>query len=97
MHLQFLGRVSLFLFFFSLPALMQPLDPARCPSPSQNPILPDSARDQLTESILIGVKISLSPTLAAMFSPGHSQGDRPDTTDLNTLAGAYLPRATCHP
>ena len=53
MHLQFLGRVSLFLFFFSLPALMQPLDPASCSTASLNQPILNTAQYKLAESILI--------------------------------------------
>jgi hypothetical protein len=79
MHLQFLGRVSLFLFFFSLPALMQPLDPASCSTGSLNQPIPNSARDQLAESILNAAKNSSQTTQAAMFgltkpTPGRSPG-----------------------
>ncbi len=98
MHLQFLGRVSLFLFFFSLPALMQPLDPASCSTASLNPFIPDSARDKLAESILNAAKNSAKTTQAAMFvGPDKPQGDRRDATDLSAISIAHFPRATCRP
>lgn len=98
MHLQFLGRVSLFLFFFSLPALMQPLEPASCSTASLNPFIPDSARDKLTESILNAAKNSAKTTQTAMFvRPDQPQGDRQDATDLIAISIAHFPRATCRP
>lgn len=98
MHLQFLGRVSLFLFFFSLPALMQPLDPAGCSTASLDQSISNSARDQLAESILTAAKNSSNTTLAAMFVlPDQPQGDRWDATDLRAISIAHFPQTTCRP
>lgn len=98
MHLQFLGRVSLFLFFFSLPALMQPLDPASCFTASLNQSIPNSARDKLAESILIAAKNSAKTTQAAMFvRQNPPPGDRRNTPNLKAISIAPFDEATCRP
>lgn len=99
MHLQFLGRVSLFLFFFSLPALMQPLEPASCSTASQNQSMSYSARDNPAESIFTALKHTPKNTQAAIFGPmiNQPQGDRQDATDLRTISIVQFPRATCPP
>ncbi len=98
MHLQFLGRVSLFLFFFSLPALMQPLDPAGCSTASPNQSIPHSARDKLAESILNAAKNSSKSTQAAMFgTPDPLQSARRDATNLSVISIPPFPKTTCRP
>ncbi len=88
MHLQFLGRVSLFLFFFSLPALMQPLEPAGC----------STAQDKPTESILTAAKNSPQKTLSAIFvSAKQTQDDPPAARLLSTLSVRDFPQGICRP
>ncbi|MCT7957013.1 hypothetical protein [Laspinema palackyanum] len=97
MQLQFLGRVSLFLFFFSLPALMQPLDPAHCSTASRNQPIPNSTRDKLAESILTTPKKSSKTIQLAMFGLPDDplQGDRRNTKDLSAISLAQFHTATC--